>query len=97
MLSQLSADVPTPHFSYTHYAAEDSLSKTDRATQKKEIPNLLRVPGLGRWFGGVQSVAEGEEFRFLLSKEAAARFPDDVNGEGELVDLEEFSSVLEVE
>ncbi|ORY76254.1 hypothetical protein BCR35DRAFT_332878 [Leucosporidium creatinivorum] len=88
----LSAELPTPHFSFTHYAAQDSLSSTDRAAQKDEIPKLLRIPGLGRWFGGVQLIKEGdsETFRFLLSKEAAARFPDDVNGPGELVDLEEF-------
>jgi len=57
----------------------------------------LHVPGLGRWFGSLQSVAEGEGFRFVLSKEAAARFPDDVSGEGDLVELEMFSAVLEVE
>lgn len=51
------------------------------------MTKLLRVPGLGRWFGGVQAVAEGGAYRFVLSKEAISRFPDDVNLAGELVDM----------
>ena len=91
--SQLSSDQPTPHFSFTHYVAEDKLSLVI-APKSDELKSLSQADGFGRWFGILVSAGEG--YRFTLSAEALARYPDD-GPKGDGVSEQACSPLNEVE